>query len=266
VVLIILLSYPFIFMLVRGHLFSLLHTLICVILFTKRFKNGNDYINTKELVLFSILLNIRPNSIFLLPLLIPVTHWFKYRVFIKLTLATLVVFVISYYIANYYDNNYTLESFAKSVYWYKLNFVNALGVHDIYSTSLLSALKYIPVFYGKISSMIPLLVLISLALIFIASYFYKIKKIDYRDFFIIVVCVFFVLSPYLSIYYLPFFLIPYLFGLTGEVEGDPIEIFGYTLLFSSLVFSGNGILLVNILALFIILIRRVYISTVSGDN
>jgi len=138
----ILLSYPVLFALSRGHIFSFISSIAIILLVYNSIIKKNTFF---LFILFAIAVNIKPNAIVLLPLfLIFETKNFLKNITIAL-ISSILLFILFLLIDNYLYPQYTLGRFIKGLgTYYHLYVLN----HSIqieggwFSNSLLTAIKF----------------------------------------------------------------------------------------------------------------------------
>jgi len=208
-------SYPFLFFLVRGHLFSWLTTLS---LFAFLVSLEKKRLNL-ALLFLAIACNFRPNAIIFLPLfLLVIQNRFisnGVKIIFKLMLFFLAIFIPCLLIANYYYAPYTL-----------LNFVEAVAnYHSIYVLGK-AGLAYGSSLYGLIMSFDPsskrvekLILIASFILICITMQLFIKKYINRLSFVFIITSFCCLATSVFADYYLGIFFLPLIFlGMNSSQE------------------------------------------------
>ena len=130
-------SYPFLFALQRGNLFSVVTSLAIFYFVLSTLKNKNIFLG---LLCMAIALNIRPNAIFFFPILILApNHRWLFRLFGLLAL-TVTIFILSIFIDALIYPDYSLISFIKGLSIYHIIYVIGTG-GDSYNSSIFNLLK-----------------------------------------------------------------------------------------------------------------------------
>jgi hypothetical protein len=203
-------SYPFLFALQRGNLFSLLVSILIFFFVISILRNKNILLGV---ICLAIAVNIRPNTIFLLPALVflPNEFWLK-----KITIfvfVSLLVFFLSTWIDHSLYQDYSLEIFLKGLAVYHSMYVVG-GSGDAYNSSLLGLLKALSG-YSKRAEIIGLIV--GVVVVGFAVFGFLTKKFD-KTATIFLLCIACMLSTAVfADYHLLLFFLP-LFAMSIEAK------------------------------------------------
>lgn len=134
----ILLSYPVLFLLTRGHIYSLI-TNITTIFFLYHVLRKNNIII--PIILLAIMFNMRPNSLFLGLLFF--VYGFKngFKALVLAGILSIVLFTINLIIANQIYDDYTFENFTNALKIYYEMYVLGSG-GNAFNNSMLSLVKF----------------------------------------------------------------------------------------------------------------------------
>jgi len=133
------LSYPFLFLLQRGNLFSGITTMLIIFFTFCILKNKKILLG---LICMAVAINIRPNAVFFLPILLLSTNCRWLIRLLGLFLLVTTIFVLSTFMAASIYQDYSLINFIKGLAIYHEGYiVGAAG--DAYNSSFFSLLKMI---------------------------------------------------------------------------------------------------------------------------
>lgn len=206
----IILSYPFIFMIQRGNFisfFTFYLISISLILITKK-----KYI--LPIICFSLAINFRPNLVLLLPIIILIGAY-PLRIFILTLLVSSLVFLGSLYLTNSIYPEYTFTKFIDGLMFYNKHYV--LGTSGLsFSTSLFGLIKLLLIFFSveilltdfnleKINYLITFSLII---VILITCYQFINKKINNLIFITLLITSVSLATPVFADYHLLIFFIP----------------------------------------------------------
>ena len=202
---VIMLSYPILVVLTRGHLYSLTMGILSILFIFKIF-NNEKYIYVLPLLL-AIMINIRPNSIFLMLLFLV----FGFKKSIKLSMISIllagIIFVSFLNIVNYLYSDYTFLNFLKGVKIYFDIYVLGLAGHG-YNNSLLG-LFTIPVMsfckgsaYQIFSFLNPVILITGILLSITSCWLYYKKRIESYTFLFLIISIYVLCSTIFTTYYM----------------------------------------------------------------
>ena len=206
-------SYPFLFALQRGNLFSLFTTVLASFFVISILRKKKVLLG---LLCLALAVNIRPNIIFLLPALVLLPKEFWLRKVMIFVISSLIIFFLSVWIDASLYPDYTLEIFLKGFAIYHSLYV-AGGGGDAYNSSLFGLLKALSG-YSKRAEIIGLIVgvLVTGFVVFGSLA----KKID-KTTSIFLLCIACMLSTAIfADYHLLLFFLP-LFAMSMEMEDGP---------------------------------------------
>jgi hypothetical protein len=132
-------SYPFLFALQRGNLFSVITSLGIIFFTLTILKNKNIFFG---LLCLAIAINIRPNAFFFLPILLLMpNHRWLIRLLVLLAL-TATIFILSYLIDSLVYPDYSLINFIKGLsIYHSISVIGAGG--DSYNSSIFYLMKFL---------------------------------------------------------------------------------------------------------------------------
>lgn len=203
----VIISYPILFIIVRGHLLSLLTTLF---IFSYAFFLHKSKINI-ALFFLAVACNIRPNSVIFLPLIIILSNKISLEFIILGLFRFLIIFILIFsgcllIVNNIYDI-YNLNNFMSSLKGYHSNYViSSAGLP--FGSSLLGGFKF---FLGYKSYLEPIILIFSAGSVVYSIYLYFLNRLDITSF-VFILCSFYCLSTSVfSDYYLGIFFLPIIF-------------------------------------------------------
>ncbi len=208
------LSYPFLFLLSRGNLYSYI-TFICLIYYIFLVSKNKYYL---ALTALSIAVNIRPNTvIFLLFLLCSVKSNFL-KFFIYFAILSIGVFFGSLEISNYFYQDYTIKNFLVGLEnYYKIYVDNFIGMPYGSSLQSVSTIIFRDNFFAKT---IP--IVMSSIILIIGIYAYLKDLISKSTYLYILCCICMLTTSVFGDYHLLIFIAPVLV-LYQELKSSQIK-------------------------------------------
>lgn len=267
----ILFSYPTLFMVTRGHVFSGISSLALLVFLVFMFQEKRKYF---ALILLAIAVNLRPNAIifiFALGLCEPRNLKKDIPIFLG---ATAAIFLASYFLCNSMYADYTIENFLAALrIYHSMYVVNNGGLE--FGSSLFGALK-LAFGYNKFFEMAPVVIA---ALLVLVSTLYFYKNIITKVAFIFLLCAAYVLgSSVIADYHLTIFFAPLLYlyldrsnapnSYTSSLDLESLIIFlssVFVLCPKSYIYFGSVSWQV-ILNPLVLLLASTYIIVASGLN
>lgn len=130
-------SYPILFILTRGHIFSFISGILLIGFFYNIVKKNNILI---PIILLAIVVNFRPNAAILSMLFIVYGLREGFRGVVFFCVASIGIFYINLLVAHSVYTDYTLENFTKAVkIYFKMYVLGSAG--DAFNNSLFGAIK-----------------------------------------------------------------------------------------------------------------------------
>lgn len=263
---VVLFSYPMLFTLTRGHIYSIVTNFTTIFFLYNVFRKNSIII---PIMLMAIMFNMRPNAFFL-GLLFFIYGFKKGLIGIIFSgLVAILLFGTFLNFANYLYSDYTFENFKKGIkIYYKLS---VLGNQDInFNNSLLGIFKILKFNNIEVANKI---IFISLSFIGILSIYLFIKRrITSFDFIFLISSLYVLISSIFATYYMTIFFIFLLLSLRFDIKSKffmPIIIASVFLLVpKNYIFKLGASLevLMNPLLLFSIIIFIICKSIVSAKN
>jgi hypothetical protein len=194
-------SYPFLFMLQRGNLFSAATTLCIIFFIISAIKNK---LLGLGIIMFSIAINIRPNAIVFFPILLLAGNKYLARNIIITLTYTIFIFILSNIISTVIYNDYSITNFFKALgIYHKIYVVDGGGT--LYNSSIYLILKLI-LHNSRTAEFIGLLIalLVSGVITFRAYY----HKVNVATFIFFLCSAYAYISPVFADYHLLIFIMP----------------------------------------------------------
>jgi len=228
---IILSSFPFYFAIQRGNFISIIVFIILMNVFYKKY--FKESLNFYDLFLLSIIINLRPNLILIVPLFLykdNIILFFKNS--LKLGISILSIFFLCLKYLSLVINNYSIEVLVKNFLLYADELINQYVSYggDGFNSSLFAFLLMVKESFAELFFNLGLNIdslsreilneLVFIMLITICLYVYYLfvrKKINLDEAFIILLISSLIISPKIADYYLTLLLIPlFLYLYTKE--------------------------------------------------
>jgi hypothetical protein len=216
----IILCYPSLFIVVRGHIYSALTTLallaFIILIYQKK--------PFKSLIFLAIAINFRPNSLIFILIFILCMPSVSVRQLVKYLLffisLSCIIFLLSLELVHSIYNEYSWTNFVLAVEMYYKSYV--VGNNGLaYGSSLLGALKMVT---GTSNLLQPLVVFLMTALIGISIYLKITNKISSLIFIFLICVIYQLATSVFADYYLGIFFAPVVYQLLF-VKGESISFF-----------------------------------------
>jgi hypothetical protein len=204
IVIAIFLSYPTLFMLVRGHLLSALTNLLLLTFLLSLCSSKN----LLAVIALALACNIRPNCAIFAVLFLTCFNYLGWRasalIVIKYLLLSIGIFLVSLFFAHKMYTPYTLTNFLMAVKTYRENYIVG-DAGFAYGSSLAGGFKFM-FGYNWITEVLALLV--PLVMLLITSIGYLKNRIDTSSFIFLVCSIYCLATSVFADYYLGIFIAP----------------------------------------------------------
>jgi hypothetical protein len=257
---VILLSYPILFMLTRGHIYSLITNVATIFFIYHVFKRSNILI---PIILLALMFNMRPNSLFLGLLFF--IYGFKSGIkgLIFAGILSIFLFFLNLVLANQIYGDYTFENFIKALkIYYDIYVLGSAG--NAFNNSMLSLAK-LPLLalfkimhYDKmvaydIVGIFNTMIFIFGSLLGLYSLFLFIKnKINDYEFIFLITLLYVLVSSVFATYYMPIFFVFFLIPIKiREVENS--KFFLLIMIVSVLMLSPKNYIFINGISLEVVI-------------
>lgn len=255
---VILLSYPILFMLTRGHIYSLITNIATIFFLYHVVKKSNILI---PIILLAIMFNMRPNSLFLSLLFFVYGYKNGLKGLILAGILSIFLFSLNFVLANQIYGDYTFENFIKALKIYYNMYVLGRG-GDAFNNSMLSLVK-LPLVAFDIVGVLNTIILLFGSSLGIYSLFLFIKnKINTFEFIFLITLLYVLVSSVFATYYMAIFFVFFLIPIKmREVENS--RFFLLIMIVSVLMLSPKNYIFLHRISLEVMINPLIILGTVS---